>query len=234
MNKFAAFFLGAVLGYNTTSSFAATIYTDEAEWQTAVSGATVGTYPLGVTRTDSVWEIDYRPATDPDGGGYSIVGNPAQIDGPWSDGGIQPSLYANFFYAGNYIDAACWDSACSTYSLGEVLINFDTPVIGLAGFGQIVAAVNGTYVDIEGGFFGVTDIGNSLDLYVGPNIDDGGLATWLDNIVVAYDMPSVDTPPPVSVTQPAAVDEPSGALPMAGGLFALAALQIRKAWRKMK
>jgi hypothetical protein len=198
---------------------ALTVYTDPTAWQLAVSGASVGTYPHQMTRTDRVWSINYDPSSINER--YRIGDSRTDWFGPWSNNLVQNRLLANFSYAGNTIDQFCWHvAACHNLpSLGETVVSFEASIAGLAGIGRIATQVNGVPVyrpDV--GFIGLVLDADTLDFYTGPNIEDSFLGVDLEDVVVAW-----NDPPPTSLT--ASVTQgataPSSQVPEPGSLTLL-------------
>jgi hypothetical protein len=192
-----------------------TFYTDEAAWLAAVSGFTVGTYPVDVTYTDTLVNLAIFPSNAPEfAGTCCIVTTPPPIFPS-----APPVIGPNFTQV--YITFSSLNLDEYTFPLfytlaTDVVVNFPTPIYGFASssafrqeeFAAITFNGQAPFPGIPdfGGFFGVVGLINSLDISCmacDPEVDEN-TDLELYNIVVAT------------------VDEPSGFVSLATGLVLLA------------
>jgi hypothetical protein len=180
-----------------------TFYTDQTVWSAAVSGFNVGAYPNQITRSDHVDTIKITGGPAP---GFKIVDQSSST----TRMGFTDLQADDFSFA-----SPCeFDLGCLISAIEEVLVTFDTPIMGFATSpaeiwsdgltvnGLSLAGLDGCCLP-SGGFFGIVGPISSLD-FVGNFSDEIFEGVFFSNVVVAT------------------VDEPSAFASLMAGLMPLA------------
>ncbi len=160
-----------VLASGIASASPLTFYTDHAAWSAAVSGFNVGAYPNQITRSDYVDTIKITGGPAP---GFTIVDQSSST----TRTGFTDFRADDFSFA-----SPCeFDLGCLISAAEEVLVTFDTQIMGFAtslaeirSDGLTVNGLNLAGLDgcclASGGFFGIVGPISSLD-FVGNFSDE--------------------------------------------------------------
>jgi hypothetical protein len=141
-----------------------TFYTNEADWLAAVSGLNVGPYPYQVTRTDYLTTVEL---TYPGGFCCIVLGHSTSTTLTGFG-----SFVANFSFSG--LDVCEGAPNCIVTAPLEVLLTFDTPIVGFGATDGSVFSILGGDITVNGqpapiygmggtGFVGVVGPIYSLD-----------------------------------------------------------------------
>jgi hypothetical protein len=179
----AAIFLGFASGMGTAMAGPLTVYGDQASWNAAVSGLTVGPYTGGITQAVTRTTIETGPAS---GCATSLctIGSATTT----SSGTGLSSLNYNFSFS-----SPCESTpGCMITSTSDVLLTFSQPISGFAasaiGDSDNALQVNGLGTGIFNCgcslFFGLSGPISTLDFHV-TGFTDNPETLALSNIVVA-------------------------------------------------
>jgi len=173
-----------VLASGIASASPLTFYTDHAAWSAAVSGFNVGAYPNQITRSDYVDTIKITGGPAP---GFTIVDQSSST----TRTGFTDFRADDFSFA-----SPCeFDLGCLISAAEEVLVTFDTQIMGFAtalaeirSDGLTVNGLNLAGLDgcclASGGFFGIVGPISSLD-FVGNFSDEILEGVFFSDVVVA-------------------------------------------------
>ena len=179
----AAIFLSFASGMGEAMAGPLTVYGDQASWNTAVSGLTVGPYTGGITEAVTRTTIETGPTSGCATSLCTIGSSTITTSGP----GLS-SLNYNFSFA-----SSCeFSPGCMITSTSDVLLTFSQPILGLAasatGDSDNALQVNGTGTGIFNCgcslFFGLSGPISTLDFHV-TGYTDNPETLALSNIVVA-------------------------------------------------
>lgn len=146
-----------------------TFYTDEAAWLAAVTGFKVGTYPYGVTYSDSLVNVSLIPSIPPGGeGSCCIVSTPPPIFADFA-----PVIGVNFTSVDitfSSLDTNLCIYPCTFTFATDVKVDFPTPIYGFASSSAFIRTdaseitINGQALpELISPFIGVVGLINSLE-----------------------------------------------------------------------